>query len=383
MAKVSVKGTIVSDDDKWIYDWFGIRATCPGDIHRAIEEAKGEALEVEVNSGGGDVLAGNEIYTALRMYKGVVNISIVGIAASAASYIATARRCSITPVGLYMIHNASGSARGDYHAMDQESGILQTVNKAITAAYMEKTGMSQEKLLELMDRETWLTAEQAVEYGFADVILESQEAKQEETEGAPLRDSRQVAVYNSTQILGRDVIEKVRQMMPKPQGEAENIALEGTCPLDNDSINDITKKTEVGVMAGTQEDIKSVEELAAKYPELVKQAQASAGQKSADAENERLKGIDEIAGQVSPEMVQEAKYGEKKMTAQELALEAFRRNGILAREAFAGMKADIAESGTSKVTAGANAGYADNTAEDEEGRQAKIKNLAEKLKRRT
>lgn len=58
MARVKVKGTIVPNDDKWIYDWFGIEAVCPLDIERAIAEAKGEMLSVEVNSGGGDVFAG-------------------------------------------------------------------------------------------------------------------------------------------------------------------------------------------------------------------------------------------------------------------------------------------------------------------------------------
>lgn len=141
MAKIGVKGTIVADDDKWIYEYFGIAATCPKDIQAAIMEANGEDLDVEINSGGGDVVAGNEIYTALRMYRGKVNIIISGMAASAASYIATARHCEISPVGIFMIHNASGGARGDYHAMDKESEILQAVNRAIATAYMDKTKM--------------------------------------------------------------------------------------------------------------------------------------------------------------------------------------------------------------------------------------------------
>ena len=327
MAKVSIKGTIVSDDDKWIYDWFGIRATCPADIHGAIEEAAGEELEIEINSGGGDVLAGNEIYTALRTYKGRVSISIVGIAASAASYIAAARRCTITPVGLYMIHNASGSARGDYHAMDQESEVLQTVNRAITAAYMEKTGMEQKELLKLMDQETWLTAEQAVEYGFVDSITESQEQAMQSGRAAGTANvSSLAAVYNGTQILGREIIEKARNVLLQSADGTGRTAPEGDIPEPSGSvlINQITKKAEVEEMADTQEDIQTIEELTAKYPELARQIRASAAAEAASAENGRLKAIDEIAGQISDEMVQEAKYGEKKMTAPDLALEAFK-----------------------------------------------------------
>lgn len=384
MAKVSIKGTIVSDDDKWIYDWFGIRATCPADIHGAIEEAAGEELEIEINSGGGDVLAGNEIYTALRTYKGRVSISIVGIAASAASYIAAARRCTITPVGLYMIHNASGSARGDYHAMDQESEVLQTVNRAITAAYMEKTGMEQKELLKLMDQETWLTAEQAVEYGFVDSITESQEQAMQSGQAAGSANGNSLAaVYNGTQILGREIIEKARKVLLQSAAGTGRTAPEGDIPEPSGSvlINQITKKAEVEEMADTQEDIQTIEELTAKYPELARQIRASAAAEAASAENGRLKAIDEIAGQISDEMVQEAKYGEKKMTAPDLALEAFRQNGIMARTALNAMRQDIQESNTEKVRADANTGYADGPAEDEAARQAKVKNLAEKLKR--
>lgn len=389
MAKVRIMGTIVDDDDKWIYDWFGIRATCPEDIHRAVEQAAGEELTVEVNSGGGDVVAGNEIYTALRMYRGKVNIIITGMAASAASYIASARKCSITPVGLYMIHNASGGARGDYHAMDKESEILQTINKAITAAYMEKTSMSQEELLGLMDKETWLTAEQAVEYGFVDSIIENQEHEEKADRTAGFFNGKNpVAVYNSTQILDRKTIEKTREMLSKQlPGAEENTTPESVaaaCP-ESVLIDNHTEKKEVkeemGDTQGTNQEanIRTTDELSDRYPALVQQIRDAAALDAATAENERLKAIDEIAGQISEEMVQNAKYGEDKMTAQDLALEAFRKNGLMAGNAFSDLKDDIAESGTGKIGTQANAGTADDS---EEERASKIKNLSEKFKRK-
>lgn len=90
MKKVSVKGAIISNDDQWIYDWFEIEATSPKSIGNAIQEANGDEVEVEINSGGGDVFAGSEIYTALKAYSGNVTTKIVGLAASAASVIAMA-----------------------------------------------------------------------------------------------------------------------------------------------------------------------------------------------------------------------------------------------------------------------------------------------------
>ena len=171
MRKIEVKGTIVGNADKRIYEWFGMDATCPKDVNAAISEANGEPLLVEINSGGGDVFAGSEIYTALKAYAGTVEINIVGLAASAASVIAQAGHSGISPTALFMVHNVSGSAAGDFHDMQQEAEILQTANKAVAAAYLEKTGKSMEELLGIMDAETWMDAQKAVEYGFVDEVM--------------------------------------------------------------------------------------------------------------------------------------------------------------------------------------------------------------------
>ena len=171
MRKIEVKGTIVGNADKWIYEWFGMDATCPKDVNAAISEANGEPLLVEINSGGGDVFAGSEIYTALKAYAGTVEINIVGLAASAASVIAQTGHSRISPTALFMVHNVSGSAAGDFHDMQQEAEILQTANKAVAAAYLEKTGKSMEELLGIMDAETWMDAQKAVEYGFVDEVM--------------------------------------------------------------------------------------------------------------------------------------------------------------------------------------------------------------------
>lgn len=171
MKKIEVKGPIIRNSEKWIYEWFGMDATCPKDVNAAISEANGEPLLVEINSGGGDVFAGSEIYTALKAYTGAVEINIVGLAASAASVIAQAGHSRISPTALFMVHNVSGSAAGDFHDMQQEAEILQTANKAVAAAYLEKTGKSMEELLGIMDAETWMDAQKAVEYGFVDEVM--------------------------------------------------------------------------------------------------------------------------------------------------------------------------------------------------------------------
>ena len=383
MAKIGVRGTIVADDDKWIYEWFGITATSPNDIHAAIQDADGEDLEVEINSGGGDVIAGNEIYTALRMYRGKVNIIISGMAASAASYIATARKCEISPVGIFMIHNASGGARGDYHAMDKESEILQTVNRAIAAAYMEKTKMSLDDLLSLMDRESWLTAGEALEYGFVDGILGNQGEKEEARQDAGFSDRGKTAVYNAATVLDRETIEKAKMMLAGASENPGNAASGGGLLPQPDSVLDIKNvkglEEKKSMAEETCENISTVEGLAAKYPDLVQKIRDEAAAGAAAAENSRLKAIDEISGQISDELVHEAKYGEKRMTAESLALEAFRKNGILAREALSGLVDDLSSSGADGVLAGANTGSADGSMELDH--DTRVQNLAKKLKR--
>lgn len=200
--RIDVKGTIVSNDDKWIYEWFEMDATCPNDVIKAIDQANGEPLEVYINSGGGDIFAGSEIYSALRSYKGKVNIHVVGFAASAASVIACAGKSDISPTAMFMVHNVSGAARGDYRIMDKSSEVLQTANKSIAAAYMAKTGMSEQEALAMMDQETWLTAQQAVEKGLIDKIAENQNLKL-------------VAAYQ-TSLIPQSVIDKVRNIVKNP-----------------------------------------------------------------------------------------------------------------------------------------------------------------------
>lgn len=200
MAKIKVKGTIISNDMKWIYDWFEIENTSPKDIENQIESAGDEDLEVEINSGGGDVYAGSEIYTRLKEQKKNVTTKIYGLAASAASVIAMAgNKVTISPTAQIMIHNVSGGAKGDYREMEHTSDILKGWNKSIANPYMLKTGMSQDELLKLMNKETWLTAQDAVKYGFADEVM--------------FDDGMQLTAATGTGIIPPEVINKMRNML--------------------------------------------------------------------------------------------------------------------------------------------------------------------------
>jgi ATP-dependent Clp protease, protease subunit len=174
--KIMIKGAIVSNNDYPVYEWLDIEATSPKMVHDQLAEANGQPVEVDINSGGGEVFAGSEIYSALRAYSlngGRVSVNIVGLAASAASVIAMAGDVvRITPVGQIMIHNARiNGASGDYRDMNHMSGVLKNVNQTLANAYRLKTGKTESELLAMLDDETWLTPEQALLHGFVDEIL--------------------------------------------------------------------------------------------------------------------------------------------------------------------------------------------------------------------
>lgn len=178
--RINIKGPIIDNGDAWIYDWFGEDYTTPRAVIDALEEASGEDVDIDINSGGGDVFAGSEIYSAIRAYPGKVNIHVVGLAASAASVVACAGRSDMAPTAQMMVHNVSTCAAGNYHDMDKASDMLKQANRAIAAAYVEKSGMSEQDALDLMDAETWITAQDAVDYGLIDSIAESKNSAPEE-----------------------------------------------------------------------------------------------------------------------------------------------------------------------------------------------------------
>lgn len=130
-------------------------------------------ITVWVNSPGGDCTAAAQIYNMLRDYKGKVTVKIDGIAASAASVVAMAGdRVLMSPVSMMMIHNPSTIAMGNSADMQKAIEMLDAVKDSIINAYRLKSGLSRSKISQLMDDETWLDANKAVELHFADGVIE-------------------------------------------------------------------------------------------------------------------------------------------------------------------------------------------------------------------
>lgn len=151
--------------------WFGDEVT-PKAFMSELSQYSGNNITVWINSAGGDVFAGSQIYTALKEHSGTVTVKIDGIAASAASVIAMAGDIiMMSPTSLMMIHNPLMMVMGEAKHLEHSIYILNEVKESIINAYEFKTGISRTKLSHLMDDESWFNAKKAVELGFADKIM--------------------------------------------------------------------------------------------------------------------------------------------------------------------------------------------------------------------
>lgn len=192
---------MIPNDYKWFYDWFEEDSTCPRDVQKVLDAVvEGDEIEVYINSPGGVIDVGSEIYTLLRGQNNV-KIYITGEACSAASIVAMSGYCEMSPTALMMVHCVSSGARGNHSAMEHMAEVLRTADRALCTAYVAKTGMTEEEVLELMEHETWLTAEQARERGLIDAIMF------EEQEVMPLVAGPLFALP------GKEQMEKVKKMM--------------------------------------------------------------------------------------------------------------------------------------------------------------------------
>ena len=202
MTRIDVKGVIINNNLQRIYDWLDIEATSPSKVINALPKDNSD-VEIYINSGGGDVFAASEVFSALKEYKGNVTAKIVGLAASAASVVAMgAGKVLMAPTAQLMIHNVSTTVGGDYRAFEHTAEVLKSANQSIVNAYKQRTGKSDEELKSLMDSETWYNSSSAVEHKFADGVL-----FEDESFGGTL-----VASYNAN-VLSDDVIAKISQLI--------------------------------------------------------------------------------------------------------------------------------------------------------------------------
>jgi ATP-dependent protease ClpP protease subunit len=226
-VEIEVRGTIVPDGDKWIYDYFEQPCTTAADIRNKIRSANGDVLEVSVNSPGGDIFVASEIYTALKNYNNI-KIKVTGLAASAASVIAMAGYCEMSPTAQMMVHNVWTCQSGDYRDMDSASESLKKANRSIANAYCVKSGMAMDAALKMMDDTTWMTAQDAKALGLVDKVLfdvdDEEGFYQNQLFNSVLKENAK-AMYAAIPRLSPGVIAKMRESRenaPEKNEKSEN-----------------------------------------------------------------------------------------------------------------------------------------------------------------
>lgn len=362
-AEINMYGDIVTTRP---VDWW-TGEPVPGDFIvvdeflEDIEELKDKTkITVHINSGGGDLYAGLAIYNRLKELPAEIVTVNDGLAASAASVVFQAGDTrKVNASSTVMVHQAAGRLYGYYQVADLEKVInqLDSCNKAAINVYAEAGGADKDELKALLDAESWLVGQEAVDAGLADEVID-----EVGTIVMKLSHDKKRLDVNGVQL-------STGGMSRLPTGIPVQPAIKSPT-----SVSAVVGKNQNE--GSNNMDVKNIEELEAKYPELVKEVKAKAfaqgQQQGAIDENKRLKGIESIqAAVVSKDLINEAKYGEEKMTAEQLAFKAMQAQAEVGMTVLADIKADAEESGVNDVTTAPVAGE-----QTEADKQAEKMNIA-------
>lgn len=319
-----------------------------GDFLRDIDDLKERnKITVHINSVGGDLYAGIAIYNRLKTLPANVTTINDGLAASAGSIILQAGDTRQVHAGSnIMVHQAMAGLMGYYQTKDLKEIIkqLDAGNKAAVNIYAEASGRDPDAIKAMVDKETWLTGQEAVDAGLADEVIDN---------GMPV--SMSLSADKSTMMVnGMAMSTRGMSNIPAriPVITEKNIV----SPAAPAPVDDKTKNERSNLM-----EIKNIEELRAAYPDLMAQAEAAAREEGRDAgamdERARIQGIESIQAAIADqEMIVGAKYGENPMTAEQLAYQAMQVNAALGASMLKNIVEDGKESGTDNVAAGPNGG---------------------------
>ena len=182
-------------------------------MFRSELEAEEGDVTVWINSPGGNVFAAAEIFTMLCDHNGSITVKIDAIAASAASVVAMAGdHVLMSPVAMLMIHDPTTIAQGNAKDMEKAISTLNEVKASIINAYQRKTGLSRNKISQLMENETWMNAKKAVELGFADEILFEKENDSGSDDAEEKDDGKEIGTVwqtYSTRIMGQTILNRL------------------------------------------------------------------------------------------------------------------------------------------------------------------------------
>ncbi len=306
-------------------------------------------ITVHINSVGGDLYAGVSIYNRLKALPGNVTTINDGLAASAGSLIFQAGNTRKVNAGSnIMLHQAMGLLLGYYNTTDLKQIIkqLDAGNKAAVNIYSEASGRTAEAMKALVDKETWLTGQEAVDAGLADEVIDS---------GTPVTMS---LTADRSHMMVNGVSLSTRGMSNIPAGIPVLPAQNFVSPAASAPVED---KNTMDERSPEPMEVKNVDELRAAFPELLAQVEATAredGRASGiEAERARIQGIEAIENAIADKaLIDSAKFGDTPLTAEQLAFKAMQAQAAIGATVLRNMAQDGAESGADGVAAAPNNG---------------------------
>ena len=192
--------------------WF-FTATSAEDVRNALQDVTASTIRIKLNSGGGDADHGIGIYNYLKDLDKHVIVEVTSLAASAASVIAMGADEVIMRTGSrMMIHEAATFAYGTKQDIKKTLNALETYDESIVSIYQEKTGKTRDEIAELVENETWMTAEEAVEKGFADKL----ESKKQDDTQEGITDEQLQQIINTVTV---SVTNQLKQSNNNPSNE--------------------------------------------------------------------------------------------------------------------------------------------------------------------
>ena len=357
-AEINMYGEVVATrpTDWWTGEAIPGNFIAQDEFLRDLEGLSGkDSITVHINSVGGDMYAGIAIYNRLKGLAANVTTINDGLAASAGSLIFMAGDTRKVNAGSnLMIHGAAGFLYGYYQVQDLNAikKQLEAHNRAGVNIYAEATGKDKESIKAMVDRETWLTGADAVEAGFADEVI---------GEDTPvtmgLTPDKAHIIVNGVSMSARGLSNIPAGIQIMPANPVSNAVTQ--LPVDNNIPNNTRSEEKMPVT--------NVEELKAAYPDLVAQVENAARIEGANQERSRIQGIEAIQNAIADHtLIKNAKFGEKPLTAEQLAFQAMQAQAAIGNAMLNNMAADNAASGAANVATAPNAGpeVTDNSAVD-------------------
>lgn len=347
-AEINMYGEVVDTRpiDFWTGEPVGGNFIMLDEFLRDLDGLKSKAnITIHINSVGGDLYGGISIYNRLKALPANITTINDGLAASAGSIIFQAGNTRRMNAGSnLMIHQAAGFLYGYYQSGDLKGVIkqLDAGNKAAVAVYAEASGRESAELKNMLDRETWLTGQEAVDAGLADEVIDTGVQV-----SMSLAADKSFLEVNGVRMSTRGMHNIPAGLPVIPAAAKANVSAPASAPVED--------KSKTGRETETV-DIKNVDELRAAFPELTAQVETAARAEGVAAERSRLQAIESIQGAIDPALVTEAKYGEKPLDAAGLALRAMQAQAALGAQTLNNMQADAMASGAAAVGAAANGG---------------------------